>query len=81
MRKVNIRELKAHLSEFIERVENGESLIVAKRNEPVAEIHPIPQRKHVSIFAAPVKGLHVTKAFFEPLPDDVAAAFLGETDS
>ena len=75
MAKVNIRELKAHLSAFIERVEGGETIIVAKRNEPVAELRPIARRSAARIFGKPVKGLHVPAEFFDPLPDDIIAAF------
>jgi len=35
MSKMNIRELKAHVSA---RAESGETITVAKRNEPVAEL-------------------------------------------
>lgn len=79
MAKVNIRELKAHLSGFIERVERGETIIVAKRNEPVAELRPIVRRSERRILGRPVKDLHVPATFFEPLPDDVVAVFGGET--
>jgi prevent-host-death family protein len=78
MAKVNIRELKANLSAFIERVEAGETIVVAKRNEPVAELRPIARRSAVRILGKPVKGLHVPAAFFDPLPDDVIAAFGGQ---
>lgn len=75
MSKVNIRELKAHLSAFIERVEAGETILVSKRNEPVAELRPITRRTSAQVLGKPVKGLHVGDAFFEPLPDDIIAAF------
>lgn len=45
---VNIGELKNHLSEFLERVESGEEIIVCKRNVPFATIIGIPQRKNRS---------------------------------
>jgi prevent-host-death family protein len=77
MPKVNIRELKAHLSAFIDRVEGGETIIVAKRNEPVAELRPIARRSAGRILGRPVKGLHVPTEFFEPLPEDVLKAFDG----
>jgi prevent-host-death family protein len=43
---VNVAELKNHLSEFLEKVEKGDSVIVCKRNEPVAEIHGTSVRKN-----------------------------------
>ncbi len=79
MAKVNIRELKANLSAFIERVEAGETIIVAKRNEPVAELRPIARRGKRRILGRPVAGLEVGADFFDPLPDDVIAAFEGRS--
>lgn len=81
MAKVNIRELKAHLSEYVERVAAGETIVVAKHNEPVAELRPVPRRRKKSIFGNPVPGLEVPPSFFEPLPDDIVAAFSGEGDA
>jgi prevent-host-death family protein len=77
MSKVNIRELKAHLSALIGRVEAGETIIVAKRNTPIAELRPIARRTAAPMLGHPVKGLHVDAAFFEPLPADVIEAFDG----
>jgi prevent-host-death family protein len=45
---VNIGELKNRLSEFLERVENGEEILVCKRNIPFATITGLPQRKNRS---------------------------------
>jgi prevent-host-death family protein len=36
----NIRELKAHLSEYLQRVEAGDTIIVKNRNRKVARIVP-----------------------------------------
>jgi len=36
----NIRELKAHLSEYLQRVEAGDTIIVKNRNREVARIVP-----------------------------------------
>lgn len=45
---VNIGELKNHLSEFLERVEGGEEIVVCKRNVPFATITGLPRRKNRS---------------------------------
>jgi prevent-host-death family protein len=36
----NIRELKAHLSEYLQRVEAGDTIVVKNRNREVARIVP-----------------------------------------
>lgn len=41
MIQANIRELKAHLSEYIRQVEAGETVTISIRNRPVARIVPI----------------------------------------
>lgn len=45
---VNIGELKNRLSGFLERVENGDEILVCKRNVPFATITCLPQRKNRS---------------------------------
>ncbi len=38
MIKVNIQEAKTHLSRYIDRVEQGEVVVVCRHNQPVAEL-------------------------------------------
>ncbi len=38
--ETNIRELKAHLSEYLQRVEAGDTIIVKNHNREVARIVP-----------------------------------------
>ena len=40
-RTVNIHEAKTHLSRLLEAVRNGETVIIAKAGEPIAELGPI----------------------------------------
>lgn len=41
MTAVNVHEAKARLSELLERVQRGETVVIARRNKPVAELRPI----------------------------------------
>lgn len=43
--KLNLYEVKARFSKYIDLVESGETVIVCKRNVPVAEIRPIPRKE------------------------------------
>lgn len=43
MVKVNIHEAKTHLSRYLAEVEKGETVLVCRRNEPIAEIRPVKQ--------------------------------------
>ena len=39
--EVGIRELKAHLSQYIEQARNGEPIVVTDRGRPVVRIEPV----------------------------------------
>lgn len=45
--EVGIRELKARLSEYIERAADGEIVIVTNRGRRIAQIVPIPGRDNI----------------------------------
>jgi prevent-host-death family protein len=38
---VGIRDLKAHLSEYIQRVKSGQSIVVTDHGKPVGRILPV----------------------------------------
>ncbi len=40
----NINEIKTQLSSYLEKVAQGETVIVCKRNVPIAEIKPIKRK-------------------------------------
>ena len=42
MIRLNIREVKKHLSKYLDRLAKGETILLCKRNVPVAEIRGIP---------------------------------------
>jgi prevent-host-death family protein len=47
MADVGIRELKQHLSEYLDRAERGEVLRVTDRGRPKAVIGPVPGRARI----------------------------------
>ena len=80
----NINEIKTHLSSYLEKVAQGEIVVICKRNVPIAEIRPI---KRVSVKKRPVGLGKVKYPEFElsddclaPLPDDLIDAFYGESE-
>ncbi len=81
MIKINIAEAKAHFSRYIETVERGETVTVCRRNVPVAEIRPLPQPLRDLRPVGIDRGMEVPASFFEPLPDDLLAAFEGAVDA
>ena len=42
MIRVNIAEAKTHLSRYLKRVEQGETVVLCRRNVAIAEIRPQP---------------------------------------
>ena len=81
MEMVNVHEAKAHLSEYLARVEAGETLLIARRNKPVAQLTPV-QPESQSMPPRPM-GLATGKVrvppeFFEPLDDELLDLFEGK---
>lgn len=81
MLKVNIAQAKAHLSRYVECVERGETIMLCRRNVPVAEIRPLPRAPAGLRPVGIDRGFTVPSSFFEPLPDDVLRAFEGDGES
>jgi prevent-host-death family protein len=46
--QIGIFEAKTHLSQIIEKVENGADFIITKRGKPAAKIIPIEQEKKMT---------------------------------
>ena len=64
MIKLNIHEAKTHLSKYLELVSKGETILLCKRNIPIAEIRSIPQKHHSKRPIGRAKGmLEVPPAF------------------
>lgn len=80
MRQINLADAKAHLSQYIDSVERGETIVLCRRNVPVAEIRPLPQPLNEPRPVGLYPGLVVPDSFFEPLPEDVLQAFEGGSD-
>jgi prevent-host-death family protein len=75
---VNIHDVKARLSEFLEAVDRGEQVVICKRNQPVAELVPVGRKRAAPRPLEP--GAHrfdVAEAFFEPLPSEFLDGFEG----
>ena len=78
MIKVNIGEAKAQLSKYLKRVEQGETVVLARRNRPVAKIRRIAGRRRGRRPIGLCSGEFVVPADFDaPLPDELLDAFEG----
>ena len=76
MKKVNVFEVKAKLSEYLDMVENGEQVVICRRNRPIAELRAVGTARATD---RPLGGtvLEVPATFFDPLPPEFEDAFYG----
>lgn len=80
MIKLNIHEAKTHLSRYLARLARGESILLCKRNIPIAEIRPVTVHRKNKRPVGLAKGkFKIPPEFYRPLPDDVLDSFHGET--
>ena len=82
MIQLNLYEAKGKFSECIEAALCGERVVIARRNRnvPAVELAPIPQRlgEPRELGQGPKQtGYALPDSFWEPLPDDLSAAFNG----
>jgi len=80
---VNIHTAKTHLSSLIAEAEAGEDIVIARAGKPAVKLVPVKARKKKRIDRRPgqLKGkIRILKGFYDPLPDDILAAFRGERD-
>ena len=75
MEVVNTHHAKTHLSQLLERVENGEEIIIARAGKPVARLTGLRGDDRTRK-GGQWKGLAaIGDDFDEPLPEDIAAGF------
>ncbi|MCA9450426.1 MAG: type II toxin-antitoxin system Phd/YefM family antitoxin [Candidatus Omnitrophica bacterium] len=70
----NIHEAKTHLSKLIERVGQGEEIVIGKAGKPVARLVPYTQEtgpRKLGLW----KGRVWIADDFDDLPEDIAEAF------
>ena len=78
MVQVNVYEAKTHLSRLLERVEQGEEIIIGRAGKPIAKLVPYrPTRGPRKPGSLKGRGW-IGDSFEDELPDDIAAAFRGE---
>ena len=77
MVRITVAEAKAGLSRYLDSVERGETIIVCRHNEPIAEIRPVPKQLREPRPVGIDRGMTVPESFFDPLPQEFLAAFEG----
>ena len=71
----SIHDAKTNLSRLLERACAGEEIVIARGKTPIVKLAPVafdvPHRR----FGAMKGRARVTRAFFEPLPEEELAAW------
>ena len=76
--RLDVHEAETHLSRYLARLEAGETIVLCRHNEPIAEIRPLPRADTAPRPFGLARGtFSVPDAFFEPLPDEVIEGFEG----
>lgn len=78
MTRINVHEAKARLSAYLNRVEAGETVVICRRNRPIAELRPTTKARSEPRPRGFAHGLFVVPdSFSDPLPSDVLDTFEG----
>lgn len=72
MATVNIHEAKTHFSKLVDRVLQGEEVVIAKAGRPVARLVPLPPRVPRRTPGSARGLIEIGPDFDEPLPDDIS---------
>ncbi|MBO0350358.1 type II toxin-antitoxin system Phd/YefM family antitoxin [Phormidium pseudopriestleyi FRX01] len=78
MVRVTIEEIQRDPLEYLRRVEEGETLVVVRSHEAIAEIRPIPPRQQWRPYGLCAGQFVVPDDFDAPLPEDILNAFEGK---
>ena len=73
MKKVNVFEIKAKLSEYLDRAASGERILICRHNKPVAELRAIEEARLEPRPIGPLPGrptFEVPPSFFQPMSGD-----------
>jgi prevent-host-death family protein len=72
---VNIHEAKTHLSRLLDRVSQGEEVVIAKAGKPVARLVPINGRPERRVPGSASGRIVIGEDFDASLPEEVLESF------
>jgi prevent-host-death family protein len=84
MMKANIFEVKARLSEYLDRAARGERIVICRHNKPVAELRAIDEARTEPRPIGPLPGrptFEIPASFFEPMSGDDLDLWEGVTST
>lgn len=72
---VNVHEAKARLSELLDRLEQGEEIVICRRNRPIAELRLYARSTEERPIGLCSDLAPLSEDFFAPLPDEWVETF------
>jgi prevent-host-death family protein len=72
---VNVHEAKTHLSRLLDRVSQGEEVIIAKAGKPIARLVSVKDRPERRVPGSAKGRIVVGEDFDAPLPEEVLESF------
>jgi antitoxin (DNA-binding transcriptional repressor) of toxin-antitoxin stability system len=79
MAQVSVEEIQQDLPAYLQRVEDGETIIIIRAGKPVAEVKPLlSSTETLRPFGLCAGEFTVPDDFDAPLPEDIVKAFEGK---
>lgn len=76
MTAITIKDIQKNIDSFLQKVENGESLVIFRSGLPLAEIKPVKEKEKKLRPYGLCKGeIYISENFNDPLPDEILDAF------
>ena len=77
--RLNVHEAKTHLSQWLRKLEQGETILLCRHNRPIAEIRPLADlQPKARVFGLDQGKVVIAPEFFEPLDEEMLQYFNGE---
>ena len=73
--EVNVHEAKTNLSKLLQRVQEGEEVVIAKAGKPIARLTRIQSKSSPRKIGSAAGEFVVPPDFDEPLPESVLDGF------
>jgi antitoxin (DNA-binding transcriptional repressor) of toxin-antitoxin stability system len=81
--RTNIADVKAKLSEYLDRAQAGERIVICRHNTPVAELRALEQGRLEPRPVGPLPGrptFTIAQSFFDALPEDELGLWESDRD-
>jgi antitoxin (DNA-binding transcriptional repressor) of toxin-antitoxin stability system len=78
MVNVTVDEIQRDPLKYLRQVEAGETLVIVRSDQPIAELRPITSNKQLRPFGLCSGEFTVPDDFDAPLPEDLLSAFEGK---